>query len=351
LKQEIICKPADLGFRMPGEWEPHRGTWLSWPRREGISFPGRYDSIPPVFAAVVGHLVDGESVFINVWNEDEQRTARDCLRGINLEPVQFHQFPSYEPWCRDHGPIFIVRDDQGCRECAVVDWDYNAWGNKYVPNDLDDKIPRHIAELRGMNRFEPGLVLEGGSIEVNGKGTLLTTESCLLNENRNPNHSREEIECALHDFLGITQVLWLHQGIAGDDTDGHIDDLARFVDPQTIVAVREQDPADENYAVLQDNWERLQSFQDGEGRPFRLVDLPMPKPIWFEGQRLPASYANFYIANRVVLLPFFGQPSDAVARDRLQSLFPDRRVIGVDSTALIWGLGSFHCLTQQEPAG
>jgi agmatine deiminase len=344
--------PAQLGFHMPAEWEPHAATWFTWPRPDGISFPDRYDAIPPVYAGLIRHLVAVEEVNINVWDAPMEAWVRELLAksGVPLARVRCHHFPAYEPWCRDHGPIFLVRETAGRRARAVVDWAYNAWGNKYPPFDLDDAVPRHVARLRGLELFSPGLVLEGGAIDVNGGGTLLTTEACLLNPNRNPHLNQAQIEQHLRDFLGVTHVLWLGEGIVGDDTDGHVDDLARFVNPTTVVTVVEEDPADANHAILQDNLKRLRAMRDQAGRPLRIVELPMPGVVEHQGQRLPASYANFYIANGLVLVPTYRHPNDARALATLQREFPDRRVIGVDSTDLIWGLGSFHCITQQEPA-
>jgi agmatine deiminase len=343
--------PAQLGFRMPAEWEPHLATWFTWPRPEGISFPDKYDTVPPVYARLVTELLKVEEVHINVWNEENELTARALLKanGAPADQVQFHYYPSYEPWCRDHGPTFVVRDHQGKRERAVVDWGYNAWGGKYPPYDLDDIVPKHIAHFRNLPLFSPGIIMEGGSIEVNGAGTVLTTEACLLNPNRNPNLNKQQIEKYLKDYLGVTQVLWLGDGIIGDDTDGHIDDLSRFTDANTIVTVIEEDPVDENYEILQENLKRLKTFRNPQGEPFRIVTVPMPGLIQHEEQRLPASYANFYIANGIVLVPTYRSQNDQRALDTLQSLFPDRRVIGIDSTELIWGLGSFHCISQQEP--
>jgi agmatine deiminase len=337
---------------MPAEWEPHQGTWLTWPRREGISFPDRFDRVPPVYAALIRHLGAAEEVNINVWDAAMERGVRDFLdrSGCPLARVRFHRFPAYEPWCRDHGPIFLVRERDGRRERAVVDWAYNAWGNKYPPCDLDDAVPRHVAALRGLPLFTPGIVMEGGAIDVNGAGTVLTTESCLLNPNRNPDLTREQIEQYLRDFLGVTHVLWLGEGIAGDDTDGHVDDLTRFVDATTVVTAVEDDPLDENHQRLLENVRRLRDMRDQDGRPLRVVQLPMPGRVECEGVRLPASYANFYIANGLVLVPTYRHPNDARVLEILQGLFPDRRVIGLDSTDLIWGLGSFHCISQQEPA-
>jgi agmatine deiminase len=337
---------------MPAEWAPHVGTWFTWPRPEGISFPGKYETVPPVYAELIKQLVAVEEVHINVWHAEMEAWVRELLRkhGTPLERVSFHHFPAYEPWCRDHGPIFVLRERDGRRERAIVDWGYNAWGGKYPPFDLDDAVPQHVAKLRGLPLFSPGIVMEGGSIEVNGRGTLLTTEACLLNPNRNPRLSKEQIEDHLRDYLGVTNILWLGNGIVGDDTDGHVDDLARFVNPTTVVTVVERDPADENYSPLQENLQRLRTMRDQNNATLRIVELPMPRQLEHEGQRLPASYANFYAANGIVLVPTYRDNNDSVALEILQREFPDRRVIGVDSTELIWGLGSFHCISQQEPA-
>ena len=337
---------------MPAEWAPHAGTWFSWPRPEGISFPDKYDTVPPVYADLIKHLVQVEDVNINVWHADMENWVRGLLtkQNVPLARVHFHHFPAYEPWCRDHGPIFLVRDNAGKHERAIIDWGYNAWGGKYPPFDLDDAVPQHVAKLRGLPLFSPGIVMEGGSIEVNGCGTVLTTEACLLNPNRNPDLSKKQIEEYLCDYLGCTNVLWLGDGIVGDDTDGHIDDLTRFINPTTVVTIVEEDPADENYSILKENSERLKTLRDQDGKPLRVVDLPMPGVIEYDGQRLPASYANFYIANKMVLVPTYRHKNDKVALDILQREMPNRRVIGVDSTELIWGLGSFHCISQQEPA-
>jgi agmatine deiminase len=337
---------------MPAEWEPHVGTWLTWPRPDGISFPDRYFAVPPIYAKFITQLVQGEEVNVNVWDAEMEGCVRDLLaqNRVPLDRVCFHHFPAYEPWCRDHGPIFLVREYDGVRERAIVDWGYNAWGGKYPPCDLDDAIPHHVACLRQLPLFHPGIVLEGGSIEVNGCGSLLTTESCLLNPNRNPHLTKTQIEQFLRQYLGVTNILWLGEGIVGDDTDGHVDDLARFADPTTIVAVFEEDPVDANYAVLQDNLRRLRGMRDQHGNLLRIVQLPMPGAVEWHGQRLPASYANFYVANGTVIVPTYRDPNDAEALSILRRVFPHRRVIGIDSTDLIWGLGSFHCISQQEPA-
>ena len=337
--------PRELGYRMPAEWHPHAATWLSWPRPDGISFPDRYDEVLLTLGEMVRTLAPHERVNINVRNEEVEAAAR---RSIGDAPnVSYFRIPSYEPWCRDHGPIFVKRG----RDLAVVDWDYNAWGGKYPPYDDDDAVPLRVAEVLGLPVFSPGIVMEGGSLDVNGDGTLLTSEACLLNPNRNPHLDRKGIELCLRDYLGVTNILWLGDGIVGDDTDGHVDDLARFVNPNTVVMVIERDPQDDNYEPLQENLKRLQTMRDQDGKPLRIVELPMPGVVEYKGQRLPASYANFYVANGVVLLPTYGhQTADVIAVQTLQQLFPDRRVVGIDSTNLIWGLGSFHCLTQQQPA-
>lgn len=344
--------PRELGYRMPAEWEPHLATWLTWPRPEGISFPGQYEPVPDVYGQFIFHLTRDEEVHINVWNEALGEEIEKVLRRhhVPLDRVHRHLFRSYEPWCRDHGPIFVVRDRGGLRDRAIVDWRYNAWGNKYPPFDLDDEIPQHIAHLRGLPLFRPEMVLEGGAIDVNGRGTVLTTEACLLNPNRNPQLTRGEIENHLRDYLGVSHILWLGEGIEGDDTDGHVDDLARFLNPTTVATVVEEDPADANHEVLQENLKRLRTMKDQDGRPLRIVELPMPRRIEREEQRLPASYANFYIANGRVIVPTYRDANDARALEILQREFPDRKITGIDSTDLIWGLGSFHCISQQEPA-
>jgi agmatine deiminase len=343
--------PAALGYRMPAEWEPHAATWLSWPHKEA-SWPGNFGPIPGVWTEMVRLLSPHEHVNILVNDEAMQSDVRQRLRdaGVDLRRITLHRIPTDDAWARDHGPIFVRRDHEGGGELAAIDWIYNAWGGKYPPWNNDDAVPQRIAERLGLRRFEPKIVLEGGSIDVNGCGTLLTTEACLLNPNRNPQLSQPQIEQALRDYLGVRHILWLGDGIAGDDTDGHIDDLARFVDPTTVVTVVEDNRDDENYELLQDNLHRLRRMTDQSGQPLRIVTLPMPAPVVHEGQRLPASYANFYIANGVVLVPTFNDPNDAIALDTLQQVFPDRRVRGIYARDMVWGLGAFHCVTQQQPA-
>jgi agmatine deiminase len=339
--------PARLGYRMPAEWEPHAATWLSWPRREGISFPGSFDRVLPVLRAMVEALIASEQVCINVCNGAHQAEARHVLRDLPMGKITFHRIPTNEPWCRDHGPIFLTRKEEP--RLAVVDWDYNGWGGKYPPYDLDEVVPTRVAELLKIPVFYPRMILEGGSVEVNGAGALLTSEGCLLNKNRNPDLSRNEIEKRLRDMLGVREILWLGQGTEGDDTDGHVDNLARFVSERTVLAVIEEDPADANYERLQDNLARLREMKIGH-RDINIVTVPMPAKMVREDLRLPASYANFYIANTCVLFPTYADPNDEIALSTVQKFFPDRRVIGIDCRELIWGLGAFHCLTQQEPA-
>jgi agmatine deiminase len=301
---------------------------------------------------MIGELVPLEEVHINVAGPDMESDARDVLARSTVPTARvfFHHIPTNDAWCRDHGPIFVQRQIGDEVEQAIVDWDFNAWGGKYPPYDLDDVVPTRIGTELGVPVFSPRIVMEGGSIDVNGEGTLLTTESCLLNPNRNPGLGRAEIERHLRDYLGVRNILWLGDGIEGDDTDGHVDDLSRFTDANTIVTVTEDDPADPNHEPLRENLARLRHMKDQDGASFRIVALPMPRRLEHEGQRLPASYANFYIANGVVLLPTYDPAHDETARSVLQQLFPTRRVVGIDCTDLVWGLGAFHCVSQQWPA-
>lgn len=343
--------PASLGFRMPAEWEPHAATWLAWPHNRD-TWPGKFAPIPGIYVAIVQalHLYERVNICVNDAVAAAHVRQRLIQAGVNLDNITLYEIPTNDTWARDHGPIFLTRPDSGHHEVAITDWIFNAWGGKYGPWDLDDAVPQRIAAQLGLPVFEPGIVLEGGSIDTNGCGTLLTTEACLLNPNRNPSLSRTDIEDYLRAYLGVTKILWLGDGIAGDDTDGHIDDLARFVDPTTVVCAVEEDPTDVNYAPLRDNLARLQCMSDQNGRPLRVVPLCMPEPVEHAGNRLPASYANFYIANRVVLVPTYACPNDHRALATLQDLFPDRRVIGIPCTDLVWGLGAIHCITQQQPA-
>ena len=341
--------PAALGYRMPAEWEPHAATWLSWPRREGISFPNAFDRVLPALRQMVEALLSSEPVSINVCNGAHEAEARQVLEGLQFDRLTFHRIPTNEPWCRDHGPIFLTRDPAAAGQLAIVDWDYNAWGGKYPPCDLDEVVPTRVGEILGAPVFYPRMILEGGSIDVNGAGALLTSESCLLNPNRNPTLDRAEIEQRLRDYLGVTEIFWLGNGIEGDDTDGHVDDLARFVGERKVVTVVEENRDDPNFDPLQENLARLRAMK-WNGAPLEIITLPMPAKIVREDLRLPASYANFYIANESVLLPTFADSHDAVAESTLARVFPTRRLVPIDCTELIWGLGTFHCLTQQQPA-
>ncbi|MFG0306076.1 MAG: agmatine/peptidylarginine deiminase [Phycisphaerales bacterium JB040] len=347
--------PAELGYRFPAEWEEQSGTWFSWPRPEGISFPGYYDRIPAQFAAIFKAITPRQIVHLNVLDGDHEREVRDVLasEGVDLGRVTFHHIRTNESWCRDHGPAFLVRETEGQkggRELAVVNWGYNAWGGKYPPYDLDDAVPVRIAEELGLPLFEPGIVMEGGAIDVNGKGCLLTTESCLLNPNRNPGLGRDEIERYLRDFYGQSHILWLGEGIEGDDTDGHVDDLARFLNPTTIAVAEEPDTSDPNHAVLREAIDRCGALRDQDGHPFDLCVLPMPGRVEREGTRLPATYLNFLFVNGALLVPTFrDKVNDASALAILDEALPDHEVIGIDCTELIWGLGAIHCASQQVP--
>jgi agmatine deiminase len=339
--------PAELGYEMPAEWEPHAATWISWPRREGISFPGAFDRVLPTLRNMVGVLVESEPVNINVCNGAHEAEARAVLKNVPQDRINYYQIPTNEPWCRDHGPIFLTRDLEP--KLAVIDWNYNGWGNKYPPYELDEIVPTRVGQTLGCPVYYPQMILEGGSIEVNGAGTLLTTESCLLNKNRNPELSREQVEQRLRDYLGVRDILWLARGTEGDDTDGHIDNLVRFVSKRTVLVTVERDRSSPNYEPLQENLERLRKMKIGR-RSLDIVELPTPRRMVRQDLVLPASYANFYIANTVVLVPAYGEPNDEIALSILRGHFPDRRVIGIDCQELIWGLGAFHCLTQQQPA-
>lgn len=346
--------PAEHGYTFPAEWAPHAATWISWPRPEGISFPGFYHRSIRDVARVVDAISTFQPVAINVPNANYERIVREQLRaaGTRLSKVRFFHIPTNECWARDHGPAFVQRTRRGAVETAIVDWGFNAWGGKYPPWDADDAVPTRIGAALGLPVFQAPIVMEGGAIDVNGEGTLLTTTSCLLNKNRNPGVSKAEIEAYLRAWYGQRHIVWLGEGIAGDDTDGHVDDLARFVDARTIVTAVEADPADDNFAVLRDNRRRLDKARDADRRPFAVVELPMPNPIVYEGQRLPATYVNFLFVNGGLLVPTFGdRVHDRQALGRLQALMPGRRVVGVDCRALIWGLGAIHCLTQQQPRG
>lgn len=350
--------PHQLDYHMPAEWEPHEATWLAWPHNPE-DWPGKFQAIPWVYAEIVRLLAAHERVHIMVEDAKAQRRASGILEraGANLDRVTFHLWPTNRGWTRDSGPIF-VRNAEG--RVGLTNWRFNAWA-KYDDWQLDDQVPGRVAGLLGLPCWEPSiqnengtkyLVLEGGSIDVNGAGILLTTEECLLSQaqERNPGVGREKLEQAFHDFLGIEQVIWLNRGIAGDDTHGHIDDIARFVAPTTIVTAVEPNKGDPNHEPLAGNLERLKAARTLGGKQFTVVELPLPRPVVFRSQRLPASYTNFYIANGLVLVPTFHDPNDRVALNILAEAFPGREVIGIHSVDLVWGLGALHCMTQQQPA-
>ena len=353
--------PASHGFRMPAEWEAQEAIWLAWPHdiahwhwTWGLNpkTQAKYDRVIAAYAKGISVLEESEKVCILVNNATMEKAVRAYLRSqkVSEENLQFFHIPTTAPWMRDLGPTFLVRDQNGKHEVAMTDWIFNSWGGKYPPWDDDDKVPDRIASALKMRRFRPEIVLEGGSIEVNGKGTVITTEGCLLNPNRNPNRTREEIEKHVQDFLGVTNVLWMGSGVANDDTDGHIDNLVRFVNPTTVLCAHEENEKDENFQNLHENFERLQSMRDQDGELLEVITLPMPDPQYFDGERYPASYANFLITNKIVLLPSYSKRGDAEAMEILQHYFPRRKIVGVDSTDIIWGQGSFHCLSQQQPA-
>src|SRR5262245_14960182 len=370
--------PCALGYRMPAEWEPHEATWIAWPHNR-TDWPGKFEAIPWVYAEIVRHLARVERVEIIVASAAEEERSRRILitSQVELSSVRFYRWPTDRVWTRDSGPIFVRRNHHGdgktkpvkdrvrtaggfASPVGLTHWRFTAWA-KYPDWKRDCTLPARIAKQLKLPVWRPTIaangakrevVLEGGSIDVNGRGTLLTTEECLLSEvqQRNPGLRRSDLERVLAEYLGIKKVLWLERGIVGDDTHGHVDDIARFVTPDTVVAVVEVNSKDQNFEALQDNFRRLQAMTDQDGRPLRVIPLPMPAPVIFRGQRLPASYANFYIANGLVLVPTFNDSNDRVALNTLAELFPKRQVVGIHCGDFIWGLGAIHCMTQQQPA-
>lgn len=342
--------PQAQGYYFPAEFSPHVATWLSWPHKEA-SWPGKIHTIYPYYAQFVKVLTESELVRINVVDAAMQNFATDHLlkAGVPMEKVEFFLHPTNDAWCRDHGPAFLINPNAANKK-VIVDWNYNAWGDKYPPYDLDDVIPTRIAEYYGLPVYYPGIIMEGGSVEFNGAGTLLTSTACLLNPNRNSHLNQEQIEGYLRNYYGVEQILWVDEGIVGDDTDGHIDDTVRFVNADTVLTVIEPNKQDENHAILQHNLKQLQQMRLLNGKQLNIVELPMPDAVVYEDQRLPASYANFYISNQHVIVPTFRCDKDDQALSIIQQCFPERTVVGIDSTEIIWGLGSFHCLSQQEPA-
>jgi len=342
--------PKQLGYYFPAEFAPHQSTWLSWPHKEA-SWPGKIHTIFPSYVAFIKTLVRFEEVNINVCDEAMKLSATILLQdaGVDMSRVHFYMHPTNDAWCRDHGPAFLLNKQDPSKK-AIVDWNYNAWGNKYPPFDLDDVIPTKIGKSLGLDVFHPGIIMEGGSVDFNGAGTVITSTACLLNPNRNPHLNQSQIEQYLMDYYGQEQVLWVDEGIVGDDTDGHIDDTVRFVNEDTVITVIEENRKDENYALLQHNLKQLKHMRLLNGKQLNIVEIPMPDDVIWEDQRLPASYANFYIANQQVIVPTYKCSKDDEVLSSIQTCFPGREVIGIDSTDIIWGLGSFHCLSQQEPA-
>ena len=365
--------PAALGYRMPAEWEPHEATWIAWPHNRS-DWPGKFETVPWIYAEIVRHLARVERVNILVEDESTEAKARAVLVRSHVLPekagepgkpagnIRFFSVRTNRAWMRDSGPIFVRRDShKGGRFPAVAAtaWRFNAWA-KYNDWKLDAPVSTKLAELSDVPVWQPTVtvggkprrvVLEGGSIDVNGRGTLITTEECLLSDvqQRNPGVTRQQLEQLFADYLDVKKVIWLERGITGDDTHGHVDDITRFVAPGTVVTVYEPDRSDPNHEPLRENFRRLSRSTDQSGNPLRVVKLPMPAPVYFEGQRLPASYANFYIANKLVLVPVFGDPNDRVALNTLAAVFPGREIVGVYCRDFIWGLGALHCMTQQQP--
>lgn len=340
--------PSVLGYRFPAEWEPHASTWLSYPHNE-LSWPGKIHSIYPFYHQFIREITRGELVNINVTDQEMQHKVIQELAAscVDMQEVRFHLNPTNDAWCRDHGPAFLTRKDETDRK-VMVNWEYNGWGGKYEAS-LDNSIPLRIAETLEIPVYSPGIIMEGGSIDANGQGTLLTTTSCLLNPNRNPGLDKTRIEQYLMDYYGVEQVLWLGEGIDGDDTDGHVDDLTRFIGADTVVTMVEHNRKDINYIPLKKNLKDLNAFRLINGKQLKIVELPMPEPLWYQDQRLPASYANFYMANAAVIVPTFRCEADDKALAILSEHITDRPVVGLDAVEIIWGLGSWHCLSQQEP--
>ena len=341
--------PSSLGYAMPAEWAPHRATWLSWPHNRE-TWPTQLERVQEIWLQMIVALAPHERVclLVNDAQTESAVAARLKARDAVMRNVSLLRIATVDVWMRDYGPTFVTRHVKE-KPLAFNDWIFNGWGGKYEAYEQDDRVAKEIAALLDVPGFAHPVILEGGSIEVNGAGICLTTSQCLLNRNRNPSMSQGEIEQFLKDTLGVNQVIWLGSGVAGDDTDGHIDDIARFVSPTTVVCVREANARDENYAPLEENFERLMAARDESGGKLEIVSLPSPAPLRHEGMRLPASYANFYIANELVLAPVFGDPADAGALGVLQELFPGRKVVGLQCADVVAGLGAIHCVTQQEP--
>lgn len=342
--------PKESGFSFPPEWHPHRATWLTFPHNDASWQGDKLTQMRPQYLAFIKAISEGENVGI-IANDDKLKSfiiAELERTGVDLSKIEFVVKPTNDAWCRDHGPAFVINEKT--KEKMIVDWGHNAWGGKYPPYDDDDRTPQAIAHYLNLPTVTPGIIMEGGSVEFNGAGTILTSKSCLLNPNRNPQLSQQQIEQYLYDYYGAEQVLWVEDGIVGDDTDGHIDDTTRFVNEDTVVACVEQDKADENYEVLQTNLKMLKAMRLLSGKQLNIIELPMPKAVVIDAFRTPGSYANFLICNAGVIVPVFNNPNDSIALDILGQAFPGRKIIPLEATEIIWGQGSFHCLSQQEPS-
>lgn len=340
--------PKTMEYSFPAEWQPHRATWLSFPKNTD-TWEDRLEKIYPAYFEFIRRVAESEKVCINAGGFELQQLIKHLLEKHKVPPTNIELFdhPTNDSWCRDHGPAFLTNNETG--EKVIINWEYNAWGGKYPPYDSDNNIPLKIAAALNLKAFTPGIIMEGGAIEVNGAGALLTSESCLLNPNRNPSLSKIDIERYLINFYGVEQILWVKDGIVGDDTDGHIDDTTRFVNEDTVISCVEHNKSDDNYEPLKENAELLSKMKLLNGKALNIIELPMPNPVYSAGVRLPASYANFYITNKYVIVPTYRCSTDDKALELIQQSFADRKVLGIDSTEIIWGLGSFHCLSQQEP--
>jgi agmatine deiminase len=345
---------AEQGFRLPAEWEPHQGTWVSWPHNPD-TWPGSLAQVREFYGDLIAAIAEDEVAHVNVTDAPMESEARRFLlqSKANLRQVEFHAIPTNDAWCRDYGALFVKScgTDKSLPAMVATAWGYNAWGGKYPPFDRDQTVAEQMAQELNVPCVQGGMILEGGAIDVNGAGILLTTEECLLNPNRNPRMDRETIEQKLRAFFGVCEIVWLGGGVAGDDTDGHIDNLCRFVSERCVVTVVENDPQSDNYAPLQENLRRIENWRGSDGRGLEVIKLPTPPTLFHQGQRLPASYGNFLITNHSVLLPLYGSPHDETAQRLLQEVFSSRRVVGIDCTYAIRGLGAIHCLTQQVPQG
>lgn len=344
----MIQTPKQLGFRMPAEWEKQEAVWISWPHNLDTWSTDMLKEVRNSYADFVKVLQTGQKIKVLVNDVKEKNEAEELLRqsGVNLSQLHFFPIKNVDGWTRDYGPTFIVNDKT--KEKAMVKWIFNAWGNKYDDLKEDNKIPYEMNKILNLQMFEPKIVLEGGSIDVNGSGTLLTTEQCLLNKNRNPQLNKQQIEQYLKDYLNVSNILWLKEGIVGDDTEGHIDDIARFVNKNTVVCAFEDNDDDENHKILKENYELLLKMKDESGKKLNVVKLPMPGFVGNEKRRYPASYCNFYIGNGAVVVPVFRHENDKKALEIIQKFFPRKKIFGINSREIVYGFGSFHCLSQQE---